>query len=445
MAATRETRTADEPKDHPSAQRFFSRDNDTTLLTVRPRWAGEVLPGGQRIARAPGKRNGVTNPMLAVITIIWLAFMPLSMLAQQEQNFTPVQGATLQAKQEAATAQAAAARQARFWTAYSFDVRPGVAIDVEFVSDDGRFQIQGTWEMSDSGLVLTYPGIETRSLGVFALRDSAGQVERVEIYNLARRHEYAGYPVYWMGRVSNEESLGFLRGIAESSRSTDLAADAVTAIALHDDRRVPEVLQAIARTSTSDGVRARAVRGLGNPPVAESVREFLGQLARDERESMEVRRAAVNAYGRSRDAQALTFLQSLYGSLTNRDLRRSALAQIARNENRSAAINFLVRVATQTDADQELRRMAVARLGEIAGEQALGTLKQTATSNDADTELQKQAVTAIARRPAAESVPLLINIARTHAKPEIRKHAFILLGRTNDPAAVEFLKSVLMK
>jgi len=106
--------------------------------------------------------------------------------------------------------------------------------------------------------------------------------------------------------------------------------------------------------------------------------------------------------------------------------------------------SFLIRVAQQ-DADAEFRKTAVARLGEIAGEQAISALKQTATSNDADTELQKQAVSAIARRPASESVPLLINLARTHAKPEIRKHAFVLLGRTGDPAAVEFLKSVLAK
>jgi HEAT repeat protein len=159
---------------------------------------------------------------------------------------------------------------------------------------------------------------------------------------------------------------------------------------------------------------------------------------------MEVRRAAISAYGRGRDAQALSFMQALYGSLTNRDLRRAALTQIARNENQPAAASFLIRVATQ-DADTEFRKLAIARLGEIAGEQATAALRQTATNNDADTELQKQAVSAIARRPAAESVPLLINIARTHAKPEIRKQAFVLLGRTGDPAAVEFLKSVLLK
>src|SRR4051812_16260584 len=124
------------------------------------------------------------------------------------------------------------------------------------------------------------------------------------------------------------------------------------------------------------------------------------------------------------------------------DLPSRATAILRSSVSESAA--FLIKVATQ-DSDTELRKLAVARLGELAGEQALGTLRQTATSTDADTELQKQAVVAISRRPASESVPLLINIARTHAKPEIRRQAFVLLGRTNDPAAVEFLRSVLTK
>src|SRR2546423_9818204 len=382
--------------------------------------------------------------MRAIIIFILLALAPAAAFAQAEQGFTPVQGATLQARQDAAVAQAAAARQTRFWTAYSFDVRPGVAVDSDFVSDDGHFMMQGTWDGSDGGLILTYPGIETRSLGVFALRDSAGTVERVDIFNLARRHEYAGYPVYWLGRAGNEESLNFLRTVAQGLKSSDLAGDAVHAIALHDDRRVPEVLQHVARTSQFEGVRARAVRGLGDAPVAEETRQYLAQLARDEHESLQVRGAAISAYGRSRDSQALAFLEGLYNTLANRDLRRAALTQIARNDDRTSATPFIIRVATQ-DTDTELRKQAVARLREIPGEQALRTLKRTATATDADPELQKQAVTGIARRPAAESVTLLINIARTHPKPEIRKQAFVLLGRTNDPAAVEFLKSVLTK
>ncbi|HEX8335559.1 MAG TPA: HEAT repeat domain-containing protein [Pyrinomonadaceae bacterium] len=393
--------------------------------------------------------------MLALLTFILLALAPAPMPAQQEQGFTPVQGATLQAKAEAAAAQAASARQTRYWTAYSFDVRPGVAVDVDYVSDDGRFSIRGTWEVGDGGSsfvgdgVSNYPGLETRSLGVFALRDSSGRVERIDVFNLARRHEYAGHPVYWLGRAANEESLNFLRGVAvtpvpDSSHSPQ--NEAVWAVSLHDDRRVPEVLMNIARAPTTDEhVRARAVRSLGLPPVSDAVRDYLAQLVRDERELPDVRRAAVAAYGRSRDAQALALMQSLYNSNANKDLRRAALTQIARNDDRQAASAFLIRVAQQQDTDADFRKAAVARLGEIAGEQATAALRRTATSTDADTELQRQAVSAIAKRPASESVPLLINIARTHAKPEIRKHAFVLLGRTGDPAAVDFLKGVLLK
>ncbi|HEX7314954.1 MAG TPA: HEAT repeat domain-containing protein [Pyrinomonadaceae bacterium] len=393
--------------------------------------------------------------MLALLTFIFLAFAPTTLPAQQEQGFTPVQGATLQAKAEAAAAQANGARQTRYWTAYAFDVRPGVAVDVDYVSDDGRFTIRGTWDVGESGSYFVsdgvsasnYPGLETRSLGVFALRDAGGRVERIDVFNLARRHEYAGYPVYWMGRAANEESLNFLRAVAltqRPDRSDSPMNEAVWAISLHDDRRVPETLMNIARASQDEQVRARAVRSLGLPPVSDDVRAYLAQLARDERESQDVRRAAVSAYGRARDAQALALMQSLYNSNANRDLRRAALTQVARNDDKQAASAFLIRVAQQ-DADAEFRKTAVARLGEIAGEQVTAALKQTATSLDADTELQRQAVTAIARRPAPEAVPLLINIARTHAKPEIRKHAFVLLGRTGDPAAVEFLKSVLTK
>ena len=392
--------------------------------------------------------------MLALFTIVLLAFAPATLAPQQEQGFTPVQGATLQARAEAAGAQAGAARQTRYWTAYSFDVRPGVAVDVDYVSDDGRFTIRGTWDVGDSGThfvgdgvaVSNYPGLETRSLGVFALRDSAGRVERIDVFNLARRHEYAGHPVYWMGRAANEESLGFLRGVAVAPTLSSHSPqnEAVWAISLHDDRRVPDILMQVARTSTDEHVRARAVRALGLPPVPDAVRDYLAQLVRDEREVQDVRRAAVAAYGRSRDARALALMQSLYTSNANRELRRAALAQIARNDDRQAASAFLVSVASQ-GADPEFRKAAIARLGEIAGEQVTAALRQTATSTDADTELQKQAVSAIAKRPSSEAVPLLINIARTHAKPEIRKHAFVLLGRTGDPAAVEFLRGVLTK
>ncbi|HEU4594667.1 MAG TPA: HEAT repeat domain-containing protein [Pyrinomonadaceae bacterium] len=394
--------------------------------------------------------------MLALLTFFWLMLVPPAAVWEQDQRFIPVEGATLQAKQEAAISRAASSRTERFWTAYAFDVRPGVAVDFEFVSEDGNrfyigestmFHFDGVAFNNDfGGFSSSGSSIETRDLGVFLLRDPArrGEVVRVEIYNLARRREYGGFPVYWLGRASNEESLTLLRGLVESSRTGDVGEAATRAIALHDDRRVPEVLVALARGTNSVGVRSRAARALGYPPVAAATREFLASVARDERESVDIRRSAISAYGRARDPQALDFLLRLFDSLTHRDLKRSVLSAAAPNENKSAVVNFLIRVANQ-ESDTELRKRAVAHLGEMAGEQALGTLNETAGRVDADTELQKQAVSAISRRPAAESVPLLIKVAQTHPKPEVRKQALVLLGRTGDPSAINYLKSVLTK
>jgi HEAT repeat protein len=383
--------------------------------------------------------------MTTLLTVFLMLWMPFMGAAQQEQRFTPVEGASLQARYEGAARQAAAASHTRYWTAYAFDVRPGVAVDFEYVSDDGRISItNGTFTSFEWEGPQGDPSIETRNLAVFILREADGAVSRLEVFNLARRREYSGLPVYWLGRAQNEESLGLLRGMVETARTDNLAANAVRAVAFHDDRRVPEVLERISRTSKDEGVRAQAVRSLGTPPVSAQTREYLSGLARDEREQREVRRAAISAIGRGRDAQALTLLTSLYDSLSNRELKRTAMSWLSRNENRAAAVNFLVKLSS-SEPDAELRRRAIMQLGEIAGEKALGTLADTATREDADTELQRQAVTAISRRPAAESVPLLIKYAQTHSKPEIRKQALILLGRSGDPAAVEFLRNFLTR
>ena len=61
------------------------------------------------------------------------------------------------------------------------------------------------------------PRHETRELGVFLLYDEGReQFIRLEVYNLRRQREFSNYPVYWAGRIGNEESLNYLKSIVES-------------------------------------------------------------------------------------------------------------------------------------------------------------------------------------------------------------------------------------
>lgn len=350
----------------------------------------------------------------------------------QREGFVPVEGPNLTARLEAA----ARVGRGSYWSAYQFDVRPGVSVDVEWSGKRGQVNVGPGFTMSPDGKV------ETRNLGVFLLREAgAAAVTRVEIYNLDRAREYGGHPVYWLGRATNDESLSLLRGLVESSAARKVSESAVAAVALHDDARVGGMLEGFVRNSGVEKVRTSAVFWLGQ---IEGEGAFLADLVRNEQEALEVRKQAAFAIGVSKDKAALATLQGLYPEVKAREVKKQIIFAASVNESQDAAIDFLVRTA-QGDADLEARKQALFWLGQKAGQKSLAALGQTVESNDADTEVQKQAVFAISQRPKDESIPLLIKIARTHSKAQVRQQAVFWLGQTGDERALAFFKEILEK
>ncbi|MGH9841406.1 MAG: HEAT repeat domain-containing protein [Blastocatellia bacterium] len=363
---------------------------------------------------------------------------PVGAAAQQpRQGFIPVEGANLRARLDAAARQErAAAPAARFWTAYAFDVRPGIAVDVESKGHHSVTNVVGGTSVSFGSQV------ETRNLGVFLLHEPSGNaVTRVEVYNLERQREYSGYRVYWLGRGGNEESLNLLQSLTASNQPEKVAEHAVFAIAVHDDPRVGGLLKDFVRQSSVVKVRSNAVFWLGQVGGETA---FLSELIRNTNENVEVRKQAAFAIGVSKDQAALTTLQNLYGSVADREVKKQIIFAVSINENSDAAVNFLIDTA-RNDADREARKQAIFWLGQKAGKRSLDALGDAVESNDADTEVQKQAVFAISQRPKDEAVPLLIKIAKTHQKAAVRKQAIFWLGQTGDERAVDFFKEVLLK
>ena len=360
----------------------------------------------------------------------------------QRAGFIPVEGTNLQSKLEAAAGRArASGARTPFWSAYSFDVRSGVAVDAELHNFRGSTtNISGGTSISigtSGGMT-----VETRNLGIFLLREpDSNQVTRIEIYNLDREREYSGYPVYWLGRASNEESLNFLRSLVEQNQTRKVVENAAVGIALHDDARVAGILKNFVSNSSVEKVRTTAVFWLGQIGGEQN---FLADLVRREGESVELRKQAAFSIGVSKDAAALSTLQSLYESVAIREVKRQIIFAASINDNKDAAVNFLIKVAG-SDADRDLRKQAIFWLGQKAGQRTLAVLGETVNDANADTEVQKQAVFAISQRPRDEAIPLLIKIARTHQKPAVRKQAMFWLGQTGDERAVEFFREILTK
>ncbi len=277
------------------------------------------------------------------------------------QTFTPVEGADLMAKLDAAHARGRT-RTTPYWSAYTFDVRPGVAVDPSIRDFHGSMNTIG----GTSIFIGTTAGgvtVETRNLAIFLLRDpSANQITRMEIYNLERKREYSGYPVYWLGRANNEESLNYLRALAAASPLDILGERAVLGLALHDDARVGGMLKNFVNTAPNQRIRSSSVYWLGQVGGEHA---FLASIVRNDAEEKKLRRSAAHAIGQSKDRGSVSTLQGLYESVKDVEVRRSIISAAGNSVHEAQpAFTFLVGIA-KNDADTESRRTAVRHLGHL--------------------------------------------------------------------------------
>jgi HEAT repeat protein len=366
-------------------------------------------------------------PLVIVITTL-----VINAVNSQTPNssFTTIEGANLKAKLDAATRQGQA-RGTRYWVAYTFDVRPSVTTDTDVTSESRSVWVNGVSIGSNQ---------ETRNLAVFMLHD-ATTITRIEIYNLDRKREYSGYPVFWLGRVNNDESLNWLQNQVSTQSDDKLKERATMAIALHDDKNVGAILKGLTAKAQPERVRKTAIFWLGH---TEGEREFLADFVRNEQETIEIRKQAAFGLGISKDRAALTTLQTLYAQVTPRELKRQILFATSVNDNKDAGLDFLINVASN-DPERELKKQAMFWLGQRAGERSLKFLGDVIEKNDGDTEVQKQALFAISQRQKDEAIPLLLRVAKTHPSLPVRKQAIFWLGQSGDDRAVGFFKELFGK
>src|SRR5262249_53933110 len=145
------------------------------------------------------KRLLLLSLLLAACVSADATYPASSQSSVQNRSFITVEGPDLKSRLEAAVRQGGSQKK-RFWAAYTFDIRPGIAFDAVIIGSGGSRTVINGWSVGS--------GLETRNVGIFLLHEKDGRsIVRAEIYNLERAREYEGYPVYWLGRGANEESL----------------------------------------------------------------------------------------------------------------------------------------------------------------------------------------------------------------------------------------------
>jgi HEAT repeat protein len=350
------------------------------------------------------------------------------------QGFTPVEGADLMSKLDAAQARGRT-RQTPYWSAYTFDVRPGVAIDPQIRDFNGSMNTFGDTTVF-VGTTTSGVTVETRNLAIFLLRDpSANQITRMEIYNLERKREYSGYPVYWMDRANNEESLNYLRALAAASPLDMLGERAVLGIALHDDARVGGMLKNFVSSSQNQRIRSSSIYWLGQVG-GEST--FLASIVRNEAEDKKLRRSAAHSIGQSKDRGAVATLQGLYESVKDVEVRRSVISAVGNSIDQQPAFTFLLAVA-KNDADWESRRSAVRQLGHFQREDAVDELMKIYAA-DGQLDVKRAALRALAETKSPRAQARLLELARNEQNQDLRRQAIRLVGERGEAAVDDLLK-----
>ena len=350
------------------------------------------------------------------------------------RSFTAVDGADLMTKLDAAQARGRTG-QTPYWSAYSFDVRPGVAIDPEIREFRGNMNTMGDTTVF-VGTDASGQTVETRSLAIFLLRDpAANQITRMEIFNLERKREYSGYPVYWLGRANNEESLNYLRALAAAAPLDTLSERAVLGIALHDDLRVSGMLKNFIQSSPNQRIRSSAIYWLGQTGGELA---FLGSLVRNDAEDRSLRRKAAHAIGESHERGTMAMIQSLYQDVKDQEVRRSIISAATNSDEEQPAFAFLLGIA-KNDADWEARRTAARHLGHFQRDDAVDELMKI-YSTDPNVEVKKSALRSLAETKNPKAQARLLEVARSDANAELRKQAVRVLGERGEAAVDDLLK-----
>jgi HEAT repeat protein len=242
-----------------------------------------------------------------------------------------------------------------------------------------------------------------------------------------------------LGEKKDALSLQALEKIAnDSDAGIELQQAAVEAIGARPEDEALPLLKKIARTHPGPQARREAIERLGEFP---GQIPFLGELARNEAENLDVRREAVEAIAESRNAETISALKRLYADISNRELKREIIDSFEDCADRKAAIDFLREVA-RGDSDPQAREQAFSTLGDMNDDQAMDALTQLYDA-ERNEEVKAEILSAIGDSNSRRAVKKLMEVAKSDPSIKLRKKAISLLGESDDPDAAKFLEGLV--
>jgi hypothetical protein len=262
----------------------------------------------------------------------------------------------------------------------------------------------GGWSVDDGGNT----GKPAPAAWLLLCGGKTGDLLDAAVLDPERTYEFIGSPVFWLGDMDGGESLAFIEKLFRANPDSDVREKMLFVVSCHTEPRVYDILR---KTALED---------------------------RD----MEVRRSAVFWLGNIGDARGLAGLKEIFRKDREPEIREHVVFALSLRKEKEAVVE-MIRIAREED--EESREKAVFWLGQKASEESIKALKDIVQSPTEEDKLKEQVVFSISQLPAEKSVPMLLNIAKTHKSASVRKKAMFWLGQSGDPAALKYFEEILLK
>jgi len=154
------------------------------------------------------------------------------------------------------------------------------------------------------------------------------------------------------------------------------------------------------------------------------------------------RQEPVTDLGEMEPADAVAYLLSVARQGTGRVAERAILPIALADHETWPQLLTLARDGSRPRA---VRKSAVFWLGQAAGDAAVEGLTDIVTGPEDDVEVKKSAIFALSQLRQGGGVEPLIQIARTHRDPRLRKQAIFWLGQSEDPRAIALFEELLTR
>lgn len=233
--------------------------------------------------------------------------------------------------------------------------------------------------------------------------------EKVKILNIRQPFARHHYPIFWLGKANDDESLAFLDNIYKYSKDRSIRNNIVNAIGIHESKDlVFPIIRNIIEKEKEEKVLKSAIFWVGNIHIKE----------------------------------AAHFLEKLFYSFKSDELKESIVFALYINDSKDGD-GILIEIAKSRNERVKVRKNALFWLSQRATKKSLETLKEIAVDSD-EMKLQEHAVFAISQFPDMESIPTLIKIAKSNPHKNVRKKAIFWLSQKDDPRVIRFLEDILL-